>query len=136
MYEYRVNIERIIDGDTVDVLIDLGFSIYIKDRVRIADIDTPELNSSDTVEREYAGKAKVRVKELLQINRKFVMISKKYDPRDRYGRILADFRLPGGGLLSETLLQERLAVPYKSGQTWEERRVLHEANWKELQYGK
>ena len=83
MYEYRVDIQRIIDGDTVDVLIDLGFSIYIKDRVRIAGIDTPELNSSDSVERKYANLAKIRVEELLPVGQKFVMISKKYDPRDR-----------------------------------------------------
>ena len=61
MYEYRAKIVRIIDGDTVDVDIDLGFGIWMKnERVRIMGIDTPESRTRDKVEKKFglASKAK------------------------------------------------------------------------------
>ena len=66
MYEYRVNILRVIDGDTVDVDIDLGFGTWIKkERVRIMGIDTPESRTRDKVEKKFGLAAKKRLKELL-----------------------------------------------------------------------
>ena len=54
MYEYKVNIIKVIDGDTVDVDIDLGFGMWIKDeRVRIMGIDTPESRTRDLVEKKF-----------------------------------------------------------------------------------
>ena len=62
MYEYRVNIIKVIDGDTVDVDIDLGFGVWIKDeRVRIMGIDTPESRTSDKVEKKFGLAAKKRL---------------------------------------------------------------------------
>ena len=66
MYEYRASIRRVIDGDTVDVDIDLGFDVKLEDeRVRIVGIDTPESRTSDPVEDLFGEAAKARVKELL-----------------------------------------------------------------------
>ena len=66
MYEYRVNIVKVIDGDTVDVDIDLGFGIWMKDeRVRMMGIDTPESRTRDKVEKKFGLAAKARLKSLL-----------------------------------------------------------------------
>ena len=66
MYEYRVNIVKVVDGDTVDVDIDLGFGVWIKDeRVRIMGIDTPESRTRDKEEKVFGLAAKTRLKELL-----------------------------------------------------------------------
>ena len=67
MYEYRATIIKIIDGDTVDVDIDLGFNVVLKDeRVRIAGIDTPESRTRDLEEKKKGLAAKARNKELLE----------------------------------------------------------------------
>ena len=66
MYEYRCDVLKVIDGDTVDVDIDLGFGVVLKDeRVRIIGIDTPESRTSDKVEDIFGEAAKARVKELM-----------------------------------------------------------------------
>ena len=74
MYEYKCTIVRVIDGDTVDVDIDLGFGIIMADeRVRIMGIDTPESRTSDKVEKLFGKAAKARLKELLGEDRKSVV---------------------------------------------------------------
>ena len=66
MYEYRCTVNKVIDGDTVDVDIELGFGVVLADeRVRIMGIDTPESRTSDKVEDLFGEAAKARVKELL-----------------------------------------------------------------------
>ena len=94
MYEYRVNIVKVVDGDTVDVGIDLGFGVWIKDeRVRIMGIDTPESRTRDKEEKVFGLAAKTRLKELLgkgailqtQINKD------GEDMKGKFGRILGDF---------------------------------------------
>ena len=94
MYEYRATIIKVVDGDTVDVDIDLGFGIIMKDeRVRIMGIDTPESRTRDKVEKKFGLAAKARLKELLgktctlktQINKD------GEDMKGKFGRILGDF---------------------------------------------
>ena len=66
MYEYRAKIVKIVDGDTVDVDIDLGFGIILSDeRVRIMGIDTPESRTRDKVEKKFGLASKKRLKEIL-----------------------------------------------------------------------
>ena len=66
MYEYKVNILKVVDGDTVDVDIDLGFGVWLRnERVRLAGIDTPESRTSDAVEKVFGQAAKDRVNSLL-----------------------------------------------------------------------
>ena len=66
MHEYKVNIVKVIDGDTVDVDIDLGFGIWLKkERVRIMGIDTPESRTSDKLEKVFGLAAKERLSSLL-----------------------------------------------------------------------
>jgi micrococcal nuclease len=94
MYEYRCKVVKIVDGDTVDVDIDLGFGIWLKDeRVRMMGIDTPESRTSDKVEKLFGLAAKSKLKELLgktavlktQVNKD------GEDMKGKFGRILGDF---------------------------------------------
>ena len=135
MYEYRATIIKIIDGDTVDVDIDLGFNVLLKDeRVRIAGIDTPESRTRDLEEKKFGLAAKARVKELLgktcvlqtQINKN------GEDMKGKFGRILGDFKVydtktDTWKLLTEVLVAEGHAVPYH-GQNKEDIAKAHLAN--------
>ena len=135
MYEYRATIVKIIDGDTVDVDIDLGFNVVLKDeRVRIAGIDTPESRTRDLEEKKFGLAAKARVKELLgktcvlktQINKS------GEDMKGKFGRILGDFNVydsttDSWKLLTSILISEGHAVPYH-GQNKEDIQTAHLAN--------
>jgi len=135
MYEYRATIVKIIDGDTVDVDIDLGFNVVLQDeRVRIAGIDTPESRTRDLEEKKFGLAAKARVKELLgktcvlktQINKS------GEDMKGKFGRILGDFNVydsttDSWKLLTSILISEGHAVPYH-GQNKEDIQTAHLAN--------
>jgi endonuclease YncB( thermonuclease family) len=113
--EYDVKVVNVVDGDTVDVDIYLGFGVELKDeRVRIVGIDTEESRTSDKVEDLFGEKAKSRVKELMSEGAKLITTEDKHgeDMKGKFGRILGDFRLPSGKTLTETLIEEHLAVPY------------------------
>ena len=123
MYEYKAMITRIVDGDTVDVDIDLGFGVILKDeRVRIMGIDTPESRTRDKVEKQFGLAAKKRLKELLgkyavlktQINRD------GEDMRGKFGRVLGDFNVYDGNKdawrpVTDILVEEGHAVAYFGG---------------------
>ena len=94
MYDYKCKIVRVIDGDTVDVDIDLGFGIWLKgERVRVMGIDTPESRTRDKVEKKFGLAAKEKLKALL--GKESVLktqVSKKgEDMKGKFGRILGDF---------------------------------------------
>ena len=135
MYEYRATIVKIIDGDTVDVDIDLGFNVVLKDeRVRVAGIDTPESRTRDLEEKKFGLAAKERVKELLgktctlktQINKS------GEDMKGKFGRILGDFdvydnKTDSWQPVTKVLVSEGHAVPYH-GQNKEDIQTAHLAN--------
>lgn len=132
--EYDVVVINVVDGDTVDVDIDLGFGITLKDeRVRIMGIDTEESRTSDKVEDLFGETAKARVKELMKSGAKLITTEDKggEDMKGKFGRILGDFRLPSGKTLTETLIEEHLAVPYH-GQSKDDIRAQHLANREQL----
>ena len=96
MYEYRAKIIKVVDGDTVDVDIDLGFGVVLTDeRVRMMGIDTPESRTRDKVEKKFGLASKARLKEILgkqailqtQINKN------GEDMKGKFGRILGDFQV-------------------------------------------
>jgi micrococcal nuclease len=92
--EYDVVLLKCVDGDTVDVDIDLGFGVWLKDeRVRIMGIDTPESRTSDKVEKLFGTAAKNRLKELLEDGGKLITTENKHgeDMKGKFGRILGDF---------------------------------------------
>lgn len=94
MYEYRASILRVVDGDTVDVDIDLGFGVWLRnERVRIMGIDTPESRTSDSIEKKFGLAAKARLKSLLgkQAVLKTQVSKDGEDMKGKFGRILGDF---------------------------------------------
>lgn len=116
LYRYRCIINRIVDGDTIDVNIDLGFDTWIQnERVRLADIDCPEVRTRDLVEKEFGFIASRRVAELLPEGSIGYLISEAYGRHGGFGRILGDFVIHEGAnnkLLTEILLEERHAVKW------------------------
>ena len=119
MYEYKCKVRKVVDGDTVDIDIDLGFGIWLNDeRVRIMGIDTPESRTSDPVEKKFGLAAKERVKHLLGENPTLLSKVKgdgNEEMRGKFGRILGDFRTPQGKILTSELMAEGHAVAYNGG---------------------
>ena len=129
MYEYKCNIVKIVDGDTVDVDIDLGFGVWLKDeRVRIMGIDTPESRTRDKVEKKFGLASKSKLKSLLgktgvlktQVNKN------GEDMKGKFGRILGDFQV-GARMVTEILCEEGYAVPYFGGSK-EDVQKMHQKN--------
>jgi micrococcal nuclease len=88
MYEYNVKVVKIVDGDTVDVDIDLGFGMtYKKQRVRMKGIDTPESRTRDLVEKKFGKASKKHLKEMLGACEKITLVS---HDKGKFGRILGD----------------------------------------------
>jgi len=116
--EYDVTVVKVVDGDTVDVDIDLGFGVCLKDeRVRIMGIDTPESRTSDKVEDLFGEAAKARLKELMKNGGKLITTEdrKGEDMKGKFGRILGDFRVADGRKVTEILIEEGHAVAYFGG---------------------
>ena len=129
MFEYRCKILRILDGDTVDVDLDLGFKVVLsKERVRIAGIDTPESRTRDLEEKKFGLASKERLKQLL--GKTAVIRTMKPDSKEKFGRILGDFIVDGKSV-SEILIEEGYAVPYQ-GNNKEELHELHMKNRERL----
>ena len=89
MYEYYVRkVENVVDGDTIDVLIDLGFDILFQSRVRLAGIDTPESRTKDLKEKTLGLESKEYLKKHLKDAKSVVIKTEKMDSSEKYGRIL------------------------------------------------
>jgi micrococcal nuclease len=89
MYEYYVRkVENVVDGDTIDVLIDLGFDILFQSRVRLAGIDTPESRTKDLAEKALGLESKEYLKKHLKDAKSVVIKTEKMDSSEKYGRIL------------------------------------------------
>ena len=129
MYEYRCKVTRVVDGDTVDVDIDLGFGVWLhKERVRIYGIDTPESRTRDLEEKRYGLAAKEFVKEFVRDKggSNIVLRTRKYDAKGKFGRILGDIIVDNVSM-SDTMIKEHHAVPYY-GQSKEEIAESHIKN--------
>jgi len=130
MFEYKVYIQRVVDGDTVDVNIDLGFGVILKkERVRIMGIDTPESRTRDKVEKKFGLASKARLKEIL--GKEAVLVCKEYDAKGKFGRVLGDFTTNDGRMVTDVLVEEGHAVAYFGGSK-EEIQIKHMANREKL----
>ena len=108
MYQYKVKeVLRVVDGDTLDLLIDLGFDLTLKQRVRLLYVDTPELRSRDLEEKVAARAAKVFVEEVVKDSDITVNTTKA----DSFGRYLAEIFVNGQSL-NQRLLDEGFAKKY------------------------
>ena len=134
MYEYKCKVNKVIDGDTVDVDIDLGFGVVLTDeRVRVMGIDTPESRTRNKVEKLFGLASKARLKELLS---KYCVLKTEInkngeDMKGKFGRVLGDFVATDGRMITDILIEEGYAVAYH-GQSKDDIQDAHLANRKKL----
>ena len=119
-YIYKAKLERVIDGDTVDALIDLGFDTWVKKRIRYKGIDTWESRTKDLDEKKLGLAAKDRNKELLEsVSSKPVLFRLKSHGVGKYGRVLGEvFVKDIEGIeynVNQTLIDEGHAYEYEGG---------------------
>jgi micrococcal nuclease len=121
MYKYRAKLRRVVDGDTVDVTIDLGFSIYYDCRIRLKGINAPESRTKDLKEKAKGIAAKERLQELLESDE--LIIRTHLDETGKYGRVLGKIYIGCNPWLSgdmdrvcvnDVMINEGHAVPYIS----------------------
>ena len=111
MYEYKCKIVRIVDGDTVDVDIDLGFGVWMrKQRIRMYGIDTPESRTSDKVEKKYGLAAKDFLVKWTNAGELTLRTFK--DDRGKFGRILGELWWGGKQNINQLLVDNHHAVRY------------------------
>ena len=119
-YIYKAKLDRVVDGDTVDALIDVGFDIWFKKRIRFKGVDTWESRTRNLEEKALGLKAKARTKELLEkVSSKSGYFRIKSYGLGKYGRVLADvFIMDKDGNqynINETLISEGHAYVYEGG---------------------
>lgn len=141
-FKYRVSaIEKVVDGDTIDVVIDLGFDVCTKQRVRLLGIDTPESRTSDPEEKKYGLLSKQKLKEWCL---KAVASDKddiemeircpEADSRGKFGRVLGEVWVSEGGQwtnVNKWMYDNGYAVPY-TGQNKADVAELHLKNREKL----
>jgi len=114
MYEYHVKkVTNVVDGDTIDVDIDLGFDISFSSRVRLAGIDTPESRTTDKAEKVLGLEAKEYVKSKIKDAKEVVIKTEKMDSSEKYGRILGWLFLDGSKVsVNEQMILDGYAWGY------------------------
>ena len=133
MYQYKCKIVKVIDGDTVDIDIDLGFNVIISDqRVRMLGIDTPESRTSNLEEKPRGLLSKKKLEEKLPVGAWVKINTTKSDNNDdKFGRILGEFILNDGTNVNNWLIENNYAVAY-TGQNKDLVQEAHQANKKVL----
>ncbi len=114
MYEYRVKkVTGVVDGDTIDVDIDLGFSVSFSQRVRLAGIDTPESRTTDKFEKVLGLEAKEYLKSKLKDAKEVVIKTEKPDSSEKYGRILGWLYVDGNTIsINDQMIEDGYAWGY------------------------
>ena len=111
MYEYACKVKRVVDGDTVDVVLDLGFDVSYSCRVRLYGIDTPESRTRNKDEKARGKMAGSFLKEAIEDGEKIVIQTKLKDSKGKYGRVLGDVVVDGVNI-NELMVKCHLAVAY------------------------
>ena len=110
MHEYQANLVKIVDGDTLDADIDLGFSVWVRKRVRLVNIDTWESRTRDKEEKKKGLAAKARLKELIKENKnQFIITSHGLG---KFGRVLGEIFLDDDRNVNDILIEEGHAYEY------------------------
>jgi len=114
MYEYFVkNVTSVVDGDTIDVVIDLGFDIMFASRVRLAGIDTPESRTTDKAEKILGLESKEYLKKQLKDAKSVVIKTEKMNSSEKYGRILGWIYVNGDTVsLNDKMINDGYAWGY------------------------
>jgi micrococcal nuclease len=114
MFEYYVKkVTKVVDGDTIDVDIDLGFDISFSSRVRLAGIDTPESRTTDKAEKALGLEAKAYLKHAIDSATSVVIKTEKMDSSEKYGRILGWVYINGDTVsLNDMMINDGYAWGY------------------------
>lgn len=119
MYEYKATIDRWVDGDTVDVDIDLGFDVVLsKQRVRLYGVNAPESRTRDLEEKARGLAAKAYVNEMAPVGSVITLVTKTYDAKGKYGRILGEIVVElehGTYNINQMMINEGHAKEYYGG---------------------
>ena len=128
MYKYRAIVDRVVDGDTIDVDIDLGFDVWLKkQRIRLRGVDAPESRTRDLEEKKFGMLAKIYVMEHCPSGSE-IILQTYLDDRGKFGRILGEIFLPNHDTsLNELMIVDKIAVHY-FGQSKKEIEENHLAN--------
>ena len=128
-FTYKAEVTRVVDGDTIDVELDLGFSILMRARVRLLGIDTPESRTRDLEEKKFGLAAKDYLKHWIE-EQKYVMIEST--EKGKFGRVLGNVWNPEcTECVNVKIIEDHHAVPYK-GQSKADIEIQHLANRKAL----
>ena len=131
MYEYKVKITRVVDGDTVDAEVDLGFDTFIKDRIRLMGLDTPESRTRNKKEKALGLAAKAYLKELLKENKGDIILRTSKEGKGKFGRILGTLLIYDGMTsVNQMLIDEGHARDYFGGSKDEQGEWTVEENGK------
>ena len=130
MYEYSCTVKRVVDGDTVDVILDLGFDIFHKCRVRLYGIDTPESRTRNLDEKARGKMAGAFLKDAIEKGEKVIIQTKLKDSRGKFGRVLGNVIVDGINI-NQTMIENFLAVAY-FGQSKAEVEAEHLVNREKL----
>ena len=138
MFEYNGKVKKVVDGDTIDAYIDLGFNVWVEKRIRFMGIDTPESRTRDKVEKRYGKGAKHRLVEMLEQNdNKFVLQS---HGTGKFGRVLGELFIVcknnNNSIVSinKQMIKEGHAVAYFGGSKQEIKNALMEARELSTEY--
>lgn len=114
MFEYYVKkVSKVVDGDTIDVDIDLGFDISFSSRVRLAGIDTPESRTADKMEKTLGLESKEYLKKAIDASKTVVIKTEKMDSSEKYGRILGWVFLDGSEVsINQKMIDDGYAWGY------------------------
>ena len=130
-FSYRINkVTKVVDGDTIDVIIDMGFDIMYKSRVRFFGIDTPESRTRNKDEKVRGLLAKKYLQEALKAGKTLSIKTYKDNETGKFGRILGDVFIDGKSVNAQ-MVKDFMAVPY-TGQSKQAIMQLHESNKKML----
>tara|TARA_R100000664_G_scaffold14678_1_gene23061 strand:- start:368 stop:736 length:369 start_codon:yes stop_codon:yes gene_type:complete len=114
LYHYNAEVTRVVDGDTIDAFIDLGFDMHSKQRVRLYGINTPEVRTRNLEEKKAGLAASARLNELLSANKNRCVIRTSLDKKGKYGRVLGTIYVDDINI-NEMLLSEGHAKEYFGG---------------------
>jgi micrococcal nuclease len=133
MYQYKCKINKVLDGDTVDIDLDLGFNIVLSNqRVRMAGVDTPESRTSNKEEKPRGLLSKKKLAEKMPVGSWQIIETQRSDNNDdKFGRILGVFILEDGTKVNDWLIKNNYAVAYR-GENKELTQAEHQANKKIL----
>ena len=115
LFHYKATVDRVIDGDTIDVTLELGFDISYRGRIRFQGINAPESRTRDAVEKQAGLAAKRYVEDWINGHEQRVIIQTSLDDRGKFGRILGRILNDEGECLNDEMVSLGHATPYDGG---------------------